>query len=78
MRNTTYSFERKNIDTEGVCQQSFIKNVCERMIKPAVNTTLEIQSTQRRTGIQLKLNEFQDNNKRSGMKFSGIKDKAVQ
>jgi len=34
----TYSFERKNIDTEGVHQWSFIKNICERMIKPAVNT----------------------------------------
>lgn len=48
------------------------------MIKPAVNTTLEIQSTQRTTGIQVKLNELQDNNKRSRMKFSGIKDKTVQ
>lgn len=43
-----------------------------------VDTTLEIQSTQRRAGIQLKLNELQGNNKRRGMKFSGIKDKAVQ
>lgn len=63
---------------EGVYQQTFNEIVCEQMIKPAVNTALEIQSTKRRTDIQLKLNELQNNNKRSGIKFSGIKDKAVQ
>lgn len=78
MRNTKYSFERKNIDAEGVYQQSSIENICERIIKPAVNTTLEIQSMQRRTGIQLKINDLQDKYKRTRMKFSGIKDKAVQ
>lgn len=63
---------------EGVYQQTFNTTICERMIKPAANTALEIQSTQRRTDIQLKLNELQNNSKRSGIKFSGIEDKAVQ
>lgn len=48
------------------------------MIKPTVNTALEIQSTKRRTDMQLKLNELQNNNKRSGIKFSSTKDKAAQ
>lgn len=75
--NTTFCFERKNNDTEGVYQWSFTKNICELMTKPAVNTALEIQSTQR-TGIHSKLDELRNYNNRSRMTLNGIKGKAVQ
>lgn len=75
--STTFCFERKNNDIEGVYQWSFTKHICEVMMKPAVNTTLEIQSTQR-TGIHSKLDELQNYNNRSRMTLNGIKGKAVQ
>lgn len=77
LRNTAHGYGRKNTGRE-VYQQSFIQNICEGMIKPAVSATLGTESRQRRSDTELKLNELQDNGKRSGMGFSGIRDKAVQ
>lgn len=59
----TLHFSKGKILIEGVYQQTSNEIVCEQVIKPAVNTALEIQSTKRRTDIQLKLNELQNNNR---------------
>lgn len=77
LRNTARGYGRKNTGRE-VYQQSFIQNICEGMIKPAVNATLGTESTERRSDTELKLNELQNNGKGSGMGFSGIRDKGVQ
>lgn len=63
LRTTARGYGRKNTGRE-VYQQSFIQNICEGMIKPAVNATLGIESMQRRSDMQLKLNELCDNGER--------------
>lgn len=77
LRTTVHGYGRKNTGRE-VYQQSFIQNICEGMIKPAVNATLGIESMQRRRDMQLKLNELWDDGERWDSVFSGIRDTAVQ
>lgn len=56
LRDTACGHGRENTDRE-VYQQSFIQNIWndKGMIEPAVNATLGIESTQRRSDMELKL-----------------------
>lgn len=70
LRTTARGYGRKNTGRE-FYQQSFIQNICKRMMKAAVNATLGTESRQRRSDMHFKLNELWDNGEKSGMGFSG-------
>lgn len=71
LRNTACGYGRKNTGRE-VYQQSFSQNICEGVVKLAVDATLGIESRQRRSEMHLKLNELWGSDERSRMGFSGI------